>query len=342
MTPTPEQDHVFDFTPVPITPVSAGSPQPFWSEMVPTYNRREYLGQTLASILEQDPGRDRMQLCVVDNATATYDVPAFLQDLAGDRIEYVRHEQNIGGIRNINSCIRHARGQWVHVLHDDDIVMAGFYRAYEAVITRHPDAAMVICPMLGIDEATRVTGVTGPAPSVNDVVTDFLSMQAMGHVATTPSMVIPRWVYERVGAYAEGLKFVPDWEMAFRAGTCGPVVTLQLPFVGNRWHGGSDTAQLIKSQGQIMEMKSLVDELIGRLPAADRDRVPAGKYRWVANACALYASKLAGSADNQGRRQQLKWAYKLDPSPARFKSLARAYVAGMVRAVRPRKPSPTG
>src|SRR5712692_2620823 len=48
----------------------AGSPRPFWSVMIPTYNpRSNFLEETLTSVLQQDPGPDQMQIEVVDDGS---------------------------------------------------------------------------------------------------------------------------------------------------------------------------------------------------------------------------------------------------------------------------------
>ena len=47
-----------------------GSPRPFWSVMIPTYNPQpDYLEETLRGILQQDPGPEQMQIEVVDDCS---------------------------------------------------------------------------------------------------------------------------------------------------------------------------------------------------------------------------------------------------------------------------------
>src|SRR5437879_1253487 len=113
---------------IPKIPPPPPGTRPMWSVMIPTYNRLTYLEQALRSALDQDPGPEQMQIGVVDNCSTEVDTEAFIRKIAGDRIEFYRNPQNVGTYLNCNQCIVHARGQWVHILHDDDAVLPGFYR----------------------------------------------------------------------------------------------------------------------------------------------------------------------------------------------------------------------
>ncbi|MBD0291337.1 MAG: glycosyltransferase family 2 protein, partial [Thermoleophilia bacterium] len=50
--------------------------------MVPAYNADRYLRETLAFVLAQDPGRQEMQIEVVDDASAEDPTPV-VRELAG-------------------------------------------------------------------------------------------------------------------------------------------------------------------------------------------------------------------------------------------------------------------
>src|SRR5208282_2916526 len=52
-----------------LAPVRNPGARPFWSVIVPLYERRTYLKQCLDSVLEQDPGPEEMEILVVDDAS---------------------------------------------------------------------------------------------------------------------------------------------------------------------------------------------------------------------------------------------------------------------------------
>lgn len=324
------------FAPTPVAPLTQGGRRPFWSVMVPTYNRETYLAETLKSVLAQDPGPERMQICVVDNATTTFSVEKMIRDLAGSRVEYIRHESNIGGIANINACIQASRGHHVHVLHDDDMVLSGFYQAMEDAIARHPKATLLVSPVIGIDNAGFVTSLSLPPATKAGVMSDFLVHQATANRALNQGTVVPRRVYEEVGAYAQGLAFTPDWEMAFRAAAHGEAVTLAIPLAAVRWHDGSDSAHLIRGTRHLEEMKLTIDELVQRLSPEQREKALANRYRFVADAAHHYASLLTSPTELQSRLENLRWAYRLDPSRSRLRAVLRTTAKSLLGGYRAR------
>src|SRR5207237_1950596 len=110
------------FTPPQIMPVPAGLERPLWSVMIPTFNRMTYLRRTLESVLVQDPGREQMQIEVVDDCSTVDDPEPVVHTTTGDRVAVIRNSLNLGLMRNLNRCIERARGHLVHILHSDDYV----------------------------------------------------------------------------------------------------------------------------------------------------------------------------------------------------------------------------
>ena len=96
--------------------------------MIPTYKARaDYLEETLKSVLQQDPGPAQMQIELVDDCSPDGAPVELVRRIAGDRIAVHREPANNGLAGIWNRCIERARGEWVHILHQDDIVLPGFY-----------------------------------------------------------------------------------------------------------------------------------------------------------------------------------------------------------------------
>src|SRR5947207_16010963 len=108
------------FTPRPIMPVPGGVERPLWSVMIPTFNRTTYLRRTLESVLAQDPGREQMQIEVVDDCSTADNPEPVVRAIADDRVEFSRNIKNLGLMSNINRCIERAREHLIHILHSNE------------------------------------------------------------------------------------------------------------------------------------------------------------------------------------------------------------------------------
>lgn len=90
---------------------------------IPTYNRCSLLRQTLDSIMEQKV--DGVEVIVSDNASIDGTENMMREYCNSYNIRYFRNSQNLGMDNNFLNCLMKARGEYVHLLSDDDILLPG-------------------------------------------------------------------------------------------------------------------------------------------------------------------------------------------------------------------------
>src|SRR5690606_29637702 len=117
-----------------------GSDTPLWSVMIPTYNCIKYLQETLESVLKQDIGVESMQIEVVDDCSNDGDIEKLVNEISKGRISYFRQKENIGSLRNFETCINRSKGKYIHILHGDDRIEFGFYNEIEKLFEENPEA----------------------------------------------------------------------------------------------------------------------------------------------------------------------------------------------------------
>ena len=107
--------------------------------MVPTWNPNlKYLREALVSVLAAGIAADEMQIAIVDDASESFDAAAFLREQALDRVECYPGVARLGIAGSWNRCIEMARGEWIHILHQDDRVRPDFYGALRRGIAIAP------------------------------------------------------------------------------------------------------------------------------------------------------------------------------------------------------------
>jgi len=91
---------------------------------IPTFRRPRLLMEALTSAAMQKNFADYEILVVDNDPTEDIDkeVYHFLERLPSKNVRYYRNESNIGMYGNWNRCIELARGEWITLLHDDDML----------------------------------------------------------------------------------------------------------------------------------------------------------------------------------------------------------------------------
>src|ERR1041385_8837544 len=90
---------------------------PFFSVVIPTYNRADFIDKTLRSVLAQTYAH--REIIVVDNCST--DNTAELLARAG-QIRFIRHERNYERSRSRNTGMEAARGDFLTLLDSDDLM----------------------------------------------------------------------------------------------------------------------------------------------------------------------------------------------------------------------------
>jgi hypothetical protein len=189
--------------PCPLIPTVRSGARPFWSVMIPTYNpRADYLEETLHSVLHQDPGPEQMQIEVVDDGSADNAASDVVRRVGAGRVAFHAERQNRGLANTWDLCIERARGNWVHILHQDDIVLPGFYEHLYRGIVCNPHIGMAFCRFAIID-ANGHWKELGPLESATaGVLNNWLERVATGYHLECPAVVVKRATYERLGVSA--------------------------------------------------------------------------------------------------------------------------------------------
>ena len=249
-----------------IESVPEGVMRPRWSVLIPCYNCAAFLEKTLQSVLGQDPGPADMEIMVIDDCSNQDDPAAVVDRIAGNRARFFRQQTNVGKVRNYETGLHACRGQLVHQLHGDDLVLPGFYREMERAFRQFPEAGAFFCESDYIDEAGRVVGKTGRELEETGLLDNWLPKIAQAQRIQTPSMVVRRDVYEALGGFDRRLDCSEDWEMWIRISSRYPVGFCATARAQYRTSAGNNSSRSILqgTRGRIQRL--MFDIVDGYLP----------------------------------------------------------------------------
>lgn len=120
---------------------------PDWTIAIPTFRRPALLVETVKSVLAQTDLAD-VELIVVDNDPESSGAAALLAavpDLRSIPFRYFRNSRNVGMFGNWNACFHMARGTWVTVLNDDDLLAPDFVKTMRGVLRDDPAIDAMTC-----------------------------------------------------------------------------------------------------------------------------------------------------------------------------------------------------
>jgi glycosyltransferase involved in cell wall biosynthesis len=274
-----------------IPPVADSVPRPLWSVMIPTYNCAEYLRQTLASVLAQDPGPDVMQITVVDDHSTLDDPAAVVEELGRGRVEFHRQPHNVGLVKNFQTTLELSRGKLIHQLHGDDLVRDGFYQKMQTAFIDNPEIGAAFCRHIMMDEHSHWQYISVLEQQESGVLpSSWLDLLAGFQRIQTPSIVVRREVYEKLGGFDHRLTGgIEDWEMWVRIAANYPIGYEVEPLAMYRKHSNSRSNINNRNGTRFHQIRKAVNIFQAYLPKEKADLL----YKHTMQNCAFYTLEMA-------------------------------------------------
>lgn len=201
------------------------SQYPFWSVVVPLYNKAPYIEATLRSVLVQtDPD---FELIVVDDGSLD-EGAAIVEAIADARIRLVR-QRNAGVSAARNRGIAESRGQFVAFLDGDDLYHPECLARLRALHAQYPTAGMlggrydrVPHEQMG-QHRFKPLPVDAPAALITNLPAEFLR-RALPFSAS--SVAVARWqLLAMPTLFPIGESMGEDLDLWFRIAEATPVAT---------------------------------------------------------------------------------------------------------------------
>jgi len=181
------------------------------SVTIPTYNPNPaYLKKAIESVLNGGFDSRFMELIIVDNNSTLVNIYEICKKYS--EVTYINNLINLGMSGNWNRCIELAKGEYIHILHDDDYVVDGFYTNAINILTKiKPE--VLLC---GFDYMMNgeIVGCSFPTNWKNDRALGFEKyLQFEKQYIQPPAILISKECYLRVGGFNHRFYPIMDWEM---------------------------------------------------------------------------------------------------------------------------------
>lgn len=180
---------------------------PFFSIIIPSYNRAQMLKRAINSVLSQE--FTDYELIVVDDGST--DATAEVISIYSDRIKSLRQE-NRGVSAARNTGIRHSSAPWILFLDSDDEFLPGKLYAHYEFIKIHPSILLHQTEEIWVRRGRRVNPMKKHQKLEGDIFIPSLQLCLI-----SPSCVcVHRTLFERYGMFDEALPACEDYDLWLR------------------------------------------------------------------------------------------------------------------------------
>jgi len=221
---------------------------PKLSIVIPAYNGEKYLRQTLESALNQKRRAD--EIIVIDDAST--DATAEIARCYGNKIKYHFNNKATGFVDAWNRAIDKATGDFVTILHQDDLLHPDYLTHIEAAIVTFPQVRHFYTGYNYINEHGATTGHS-PQPHLTEPVLytgkeyahNYLQgVIAKRHIHRCPGVTTSRALLLSECMYRKEAGHIADDDFFLRVGAFTDVVGTSYPLASFRHHPESTTSKV--------------------------------------------------------------------------------------------------
>jgi glycosyltransferase involved in cell wall biosynthesis len=203
--------------------------------IVPTYNRAQYIGEAIRSLLAQTRKPDQI---IVVNDGSTDDTLSVLDHYAG-RIEIIS-KVNGGKATAINMAIPQTRGDCIWIFDDDDVALPDALERHLDALERDGQAGFTYSPILVGHSGDDGRIVVQHGTLLQKVDREEFLIRMMEHcfIHGQPAVVMRTECLKRVGLFDERLVRSQDYEIVLRLARHYPPARVEEPTFIQRRHSG--------------------------------------------------------------------------------------------------------
>jgi len=283
------------------------------SVIIPTYNRRNYIRESLDSVLAQD--FYDFEVIVVDDGSTdgTEEEVRPYQD----RICYTRQEnKGAGAARNVG--IRKARGQYIAFMDSDDLSRPHHLKCLSSFLDRNPECAMVVGNGGYLEGNYRNRSTIISAKRVKRLEQRGITVKELfdGRVVRLQGTMTRKTVFEEIGLLDEWFRLSYDLDIALRI-----IKDHQIGFINEEVYLWRQHGDNISSNDELRSRENLraLEKLAADFPEGVEQIGKRAFFGLCAHRYYRLAKALYRKGDKKGSHEALRQAIALRPLSIKYR-----------------------
>ncbi|MHA4809114.1 glycosyltransferase [Flavitalea flava] len=232
------------------------------SVIIPTYNGNRFVERAILSVLGQQRRPDEILVCDDNSWDNTLEICERYKDQISI---FFNPDGPSGFVNSWNKAIARAKGEYISILHQDDMLEPEFIRAGMDALERNPGVRHLFCTCSYIDENDKVLSLSyspdnlfpEPIQELTYTGPEYVSSYQTGgepHIHRCPGVITHKSIFDQC-RYEPSSGHLADDDFFYRVGMYTKVIGILKPYASYRIHSGSVTGSLEDADlvGKLME-----------------------------------------------------------------------------------------
>ena len=209
--------------------------QPLVAILIPVYNMESFIEEALDSALNQR--YKNCEIILVDNHSTDNTLKVLEKYQSHPNLVIYKNTTNIGMLRNWNTCLSYAKGEYIKFLNADDVLHADVISKYVDIMQKNPGLSLITSSYttFGSEEKTYTPPVTfGLIKGTEAILKSIASFNWIG----SPTQVMFKRSDLTVGNFNIASNLWADWELWFKLLLIGDIYVIEESLTKFRVHSG--------------------------------------------------------------------------------------------------------
>lgn len=201
---------------------------PFFSIVIPLYNKQNFIANTVQSVLNQD--FSDFELLIIDDCST--DKSKYIATQFNDsRIKIISHQINKGLSATRNTGIKIAASKFIAFLDADDLWKPSFLSEISHLITKFPEASLYATNYEEIIDSNSIVLPSNGADNFENycLIDNYFKHSLQQPLYCPSSFCVKKEVFETVGYYNESITFGEDVDFNIRANLLCKIAYTKIP-----------------------------------------------------------------------------------------------------------------
>lgn len=203
---------------------------PFFSVVIPLYNKENFVESTIKSILDQT--FTDFEILLIDDGSTDSSLK-IASAFASSKIKIIKHQTNKGLSAARNTGIKTASAQYIAFLDADDCWENTYLESIASLITCYPSAKLFATNYMEIysDFVALLPKSNLAATEVNYIITDFFKSSLNQPLYCPSSLCVDKVIFEKIDFYNEQISYGEDIDFNIRVNACFQLAYSSYPLV---------------------------------------------------------------------------------------------------------------